>query len=191
MQSRRRFIAASAVTLAAAALPTGLLAEHLGAAVFTNLSLGAYTQGLLTQAGFTAVIGSDFTLQLPDGSYRTLTLQSVNTVTSASTSSTSAGPRVVVNPKISINAPAQISTFVLVFAVQGDAIPQGAYLLDHGTLGAFALFVVNGQTPAGTPTLVATFSQIVSAPVTTSAPGSTKSYTTAAPTLAHPRMLVP
>jgi hypothetical protein len=192
MQSRRRFLAASAATLAAAALPTGLLAEQLGASVFTNASLGAYTQGLLTQANFQAVAGSQFTLQLPDGSYRTVTLQSVKTLspTSSAASPSSTSSRVAVAPKISLNTSTQTTTFTLVFDVQGDAIPQGSYLLDHGTLGSFALFVVTGKTDTGTPTLIATFTHLSGAPVTTSAPGM-KSYTTGAPTLAHPRMLVP
>ena len=90
MQSRRRFLAASAATLAAAALPTGLLAEQLGPDVFTNASLGAYTQGLLTQANFSALAGSVFTASLPDGSYRYLALRSVDGTTTLPSRSTNA-----------------------------------------------------------------------------------------------------
>jgi hypothetical protein len=189
MQSRRRFLAASAATLAAAALPTGILAEQLGANVFTNASLGAYTQGLLTQANFTSVTGSVFTASLPDGSYRYLTLRSV-AAAPVSSRTTNAAPRSVAAPKITLNTSVQVSSFALVFDVQGDAIPQGSYLLDHGTLGSFVIFLVQGQTPAGTPTCVATFASLDSMPVNPAGPRST-SYTTPVPTLARPMILVP
>jgi len=190
MQSRRRFLAASAATLAAAALPTGLLAEQLGPDVFTNASLGAYTQGLLTQAHFSALAGSVFTASLPDGSYRYLALRSVDGTTTLPSRSTNASPRSITTPQITLNTSVQVSVFYLIFDVQGDAIPQGSYLLDHGTLGSFVAFLVAGQTPAGTPTCVATFASLGSMPVNLAAPRSI-SYTTPVPTLARPMMLVP
>jgi hypothetical protein len=189
MQSRRRFLAASAATLAAAALPTGILAEQLGPDVFTNASLGAYTQGLLTQANFSTLTGSVFTASLPDGSYHYLTLASV-AAAPGSSRTTNAAPRAIAAPKITLNTSVQVSVFYLIFDVQGDAIPQGSYLLDHGTMGSFVIFLVQGQTPEGTPTCVATFASLGSTPVNPAAPRST-SYTTPAPTLARPMLLVP
>lgn len=190
MHSRRRFLAASAATLAAAALPTGILAERLGANVFTNASLGAYTQGLLTQTNFSAVTGSVFTASLADGSYRYLTLKSAVTTTLTNSRNTIASARTITAPQLTLNTSVQVSSFSLVFDVQGDAIPQGSYLLDHGTMGSFVVFLVAGQTPAGTPTCVATFASLDSMPVNPAAPRSI-SYTTPVPTLARPMMLVP
>jgi hypothetical protein len=190
MPSRRRFLAASAATLAAAALPKRLIAEQLGANAFTNASLGAYAQGLLTEANFQKQVGSVFTAQRTDGSYGYLTLRSAQTVTVGANSAAKSNPsaRIVISTPPAA-APMQVSTFALIFDVQGPAFDQGTYVLDHGILGSFAVFLVPGATPNGTPTCLATFSSLVSAAGTL--PSRTPfSVTAPAPTLTKPTMLV-
>jgi hypothetical protein len=127
MPSRRRFLAASAATFAAAVLPKKLTAEQLGASVFTNASLGAYAQGLLTEANFSNQVGSVFTALRPDGSYGYLTLRSVQTFTLSSATKTVAAPRVLSGTQ-SGNSSVQVSSFMLIFDVQGDAFAQETYL---------------------------------------------------------------
>jgi hypothetical protein len=182
MQSRRRFLAASAAAITAAALPKNLIAEQLGAGstVFTNSSLGAYTQGLLTEPNFAAATSSVFTALMPDGTYRNLTLRSAANVTLGSAKSASSAPRITIVGTPASGSAVPLSIFQLTFDVQGSSIPQGTYVLDHGTLGSFAVFLVAGQTAAGTPTCVATFVSLSNTRVTTSSPRSA-SITTLAP----------
>jgi hypothetical protein len=187
MSSRRRFLAASAATIAAAVLPKGLIAEKSGASVFTNASTGAYSQGILTSANFSNQIGSVFTALQPDGSYAYLTLRSVQTFTLASPTKPIAAPRVISGTQS--GAPTEaVSSFQLIFDVQGAPLAQSTYLLDHGTLGSFAVFVVPGATPAGSPTCMATFASL-SVSATTALP-LPPTYTSPAPKLARPTFLV-
>ncbi len=187
MSSRRRFLAASAATLAAAVLPKGLIAEKSGTSVFTSASLGAYTQGILTSANFSNQIGSVFTALQPDGTYAYLTLRSVQTFTLASPTKPIAAPRVLSGTQPSTSSLA-VSSFQLTFDVQGAPLMQDTYLLDNGTLGSFAVFVVPGATSAGSPTCMATFASL-SVSATTSLP-LPPTYTAPAPTQARPSFLV-
>jgi hypothetical protein len=187
MPSRRRFLAVSAATIAAAALPERFVGQKLGAGVFTNASLGAYSQGLLTEANFTNQVGSVFTALQPDGSYAYLTLRSVQTVTLGSAAKTTAAPRVLSGTQPG-SASLQVFSFELVFDVQGSALAQGSYLLDQGTLGSFAAFLVPGATTTGSPTCMATFSSLTAA--ATSGLPMPPSYTAPAPSQARPSFLV-
>jgi len=166
MPSRRRFLAASAATFTVAALPKSIFAEQSEANVFTNASLGAYAQGLLTQANFTKQVGTVFTAQRDDGTYAYLTLRSV--ASSVASPTTPAKPlpvtpitaRIAVNPISAPTATQTMTTFRLIFDVQGPALPQETYLLDHGTLGSFACFLVPGVSRTGGTTSSATFCEV-------------------------------
>lgn len=173
MPSRRRFLAASAATLTAAALPKSIFAEQSEANVFTNASLGAYTQGLLTLANFAKQVGTVFTVQRDDGSYGYMTLLSAASVVlganaplkPAPTAPSVApiAPRISVNPVSAPVVTQGLTTFRLVFDVQGPSLPQQTYLLDHGTLGSFACFLVPGMSSSGGPTSSATFCELAAA----------------------------
>jgi hypothetical protein len=131
-----------------------------------------------------------FTAQRADGSYGYLTLRSAQTATVGANSptKTAASPRITISPAPA--APAmQASSFELIFDVQGAAFDQGTYLLDHGTLGSFAVLLVPGTTPNGSPTAMATFTSLVSASATSSG-NAPFSVTAPAPTLNMPTMLV-
>jgi hypothetical protein len=153
MNSRRDFLVTSSALLAGAAFPKALFAQRIGGEVFTNASLGAYTQGLLTQVNFEKVIGSVFTTFLDNGAAAYLLLRAVTaSTTSVATASTTqqltVSPRLtaVLPPRNPAAAAQQPTNFQLHFNITGPAFPQDTYLLDHGTLGRFAAFLVPGST---------------------------------------------
>jgi hypothetical protein len=146
MPSRRHFLATSTAAIAVATLPTPLFAERLGGEVFTNGSLGAYAQGILSQANFESRLGSIFKAFLDNDKVAYLRLQ---TVTGTSASST---PPLPTQGRVSLsqarraptfNSP-QITSFQLSFSTGGAIVTQGSYLLDNDTLGRFACFLVPG-----------------------------------------------
>ena len=157
MSSRRHFLAATAATITLAALPKSLFAERLGGDVFTNASLGAYGQGLLTQATFEKHVGSVFTAFLDDDAVGYLTLQKV--VAQPTGTNTSIRLRL---PGTSATVQQQITSFHLTFSTKA-VFPQGTYLLDHGILGRFAAFLVPGDSVKGNGSCGATFSYLTSA----------------------------
>ena len=148
MHTRRTFLtAASALTLNSM-LPSSVSAASAGDGVFTNASLGAYTQGLLTQAHFEKLLGTLFMVFLPSGNVSYLRLHKV---VSCST-----------NRKDSLKVAAKqtIASFSLSFHSADPTFTQGSYLLDHGTLGRFAVFLVQGATTPGAATFEATFTSL-------------------------------
>jgi len=157
MSTRRHFLAATAATITLAALPKSLFAERLGGDVFTNASLGAYGQGLLTQATFEKHIGSTFTAFLDDNAVGYLTLEKVV----AQPTGTNASSELRL-PGTSATVQQQVTSFHLTFSTKA-VFPQGTYLLDHGILGRFAAFLVPGDPVKGNGSCGATFSYLTSA----------------------------
>ena len=164
MSTRRHFLAAAAATITFAALPKSLFAERLGGDVFTNASLGAYGQGLLTQATFEKHVGSIFTVFLDDDAVGYLTLEKV-VAQSSTLSNTSIRLRL---PGTSATVQQQVTSFHLTFSTKA-VFPQGTYLLDHGILGRFAAFLVPGDPVKGNGSCGATFNYLTS----TAAPSTT------------------
>jgi hypothetical protein len=166
MSNRRQFLASSAAAVTMAALPSSLFAERMGGKVFTNASLGAYAQGTMTQETFEGVVGSSFKIFLDDFRAAQLRLLSVTPLgAAAATATNNAAP--VIKTRASVGrgtvAPVappkqQVTGFYLTFSIVGEAFPQDSYLLDHGTLGRFAVFLV----PGGTGNCTATFCQLTS-----------------------------
>ncbi|WP_158822883.1 hypothetical protein [Granulicella sp. S156] len=161
MSSRRHFLAATAATITLAALPKSLFAERLGGDVFTNASLGAYAQGLLTQATFEKHIGSVFTAFLEDDAVGYLTLQKV-VAQPAGTSALSNASSQLRLPGTSATVQQQVTSFHLTFGTKA-VFTQDTYLLDHGILGRFAAFLVPGDSVKGNGSCGATFSYLESA----------------------------
>ena len=161
MSSRRHFLAATAATITFAALPKSLFAERLGGDVFTNASLGAYTQGLLTQATFEKHVGSVFTVFLDNDAVGYLTLQKV--VAQPTGANASSQLRL---PGSSATVQLQVTSFHLTFSTKA-VFSQGTYLLDHGILGRFAAFLVPGDSVKGNGSCGATFSYLTSAEAST------------------------
>ena len=157
MSTRRHFLAATAATITLAALPKSLFAERLGGDVFTNASLGAYGQGLLTQATFEKHIGSTFTAFLDNDGVGYLTLEKVV----AQPTGTNASSELRL-PGTSATVQQQVTSFHLTFSTKA-VFPQGTYLLDHGILGRFAAFLVPGDPVKGNGSCGATFSYLTSA----------------------------
>jgi hypothetical protein len=165
LSTRRSFLSSSVAAATIAALPKSLFAEPIAKNVFTNASLGAYTQGLMTQAHFTTLIGSSFNAFHASGDVSKLTLVSVETLMPGGVGSTTlqSAVRPVAALKKSI-ASTPVNSFHLSFSISGKAMDQGSYLLDHGTMGSFALFVVPGSEASGAQTCGATFSSLSAAP---------------------------
>lgn len=172
MSTRRHFLAVTAAAVTVAALPKSLFAERLGGDVFTNASLGAYAQGLLTQATFEKHIGSVFTAFLDDDAVGYLTLEKVvgqpTSPSMAAASSNTANQLRM--PGTSATRQQQVTSFHLTFSTHA-VFSQGTYLLDHGILGRFAVFLVPGDSVKGNGSCGATFSYL--AGVELSAPAST------------------
>ncbi|NYF80598.1 DUF6916 family protein [Granulicella arctica] len=156
MHNRRHFLVASAVLVTGAAFPTSLFASRIDDDLFTNTSLGAYSQGLLTQANFEHVIGSQFTLLLKNNDATHLYLRTVEPLgpQGGGAFSSQTSPAVRRAKSLTIPVPGstgsakQVVGFHLTFSTESTTFDQGTYLIDHGTLGRFALFLVPGnQTP--------------------------------------------
>ena len=131
--SRRRFVLSGAAVTVAATLPGSALASRAGDEVFTNASVGIYAQGLLTAQHCKGLIGTLFMAFLEKQHVAYLRLQTVTTVE-------------IKSKRVSYEA------FHLSFSTGGVVLDQDSYLLDHGTLGRFALFVVPGLDAHGAPT---------------------------------------
>lgn len=108
--------------------------------MFNNQNLGAYVQGTLTRTAFEAVIGTPFTLFLPNGSAPWLTLRSVvgQTYTAAATAQGTPMPAALAR---SVAATPQVVSFELHFDFNGAAFPEDSYQLDHGTMGRMVMMV--------------------------------------------------
>jgi hypothetical protein len=159
--SRRNFITTSAVAVTAAAFPKLLLAQWSRGAVFTPGSLGAYADGILTRSNFQGFIGSVFTAFLENDRVAYLTLQKVIALESALVPTplkSVARPAMtaIPAPHASASGSSEPGSFQLIFNNGGALFDQGTYLLDHGTLGSFACFLVPGMSSGG-PTSCATF----------------------------------
>jgi hypothetical protein len=168
MRNRRNFLVASAALVTSVTLPKSLFASRIGGDVFTNASLGAYSQGLLTQANFERVIGSQFTLFLEHNKVAYLRLRTVESLGpqtggTLSSQTSPAVPRAKSQtvPVPGSTAPAQqVVGFHLTFNTEGAVFAQGTYLVDHGTLGRFALFLVPGDPIHGNVSCGATFTSL-------------------------------
>jgi hypothetical protein len=154
MNSRRQFLLASTAAIAGATLPRGLFAQRIGGSVYTNASLGAYTQGLLTQANFEKVVGSVFSLFLDNYVADSLLLRAVTSSPTSAVASSAAEQAVsairpiggpILPPRTIGKVAQQPISFQLHFNVSGASFGQDTYLLDHGTLGRFAAFLVPGS----------------------------------------------
>ncbi len=139
--SRRRFLTSAAILTAASTLPSRALASRTGGDVFTNASVGAYVQGLLTREHFETLIGTLFLAFLDDDRTAYMRLRSVEEL----------------KPRQTKDA---VAAFHLSFSTGGVAVEQGSYLLDHATLGRFALFLVPGVAAHGELTCGAVFASI-------------------------------
>jgi hypothetical protein len=162
MQTRRDFLAVTSAAMATAFLPESLLAQSRLPEVFSNANLGAYGQGLLTQATFERLIGSTFTVFVGTDLYAFLTLRSVtNLVPAASTAAPrTSTPRPSPASSPSSKAPIPITSFYVDFSIEGPVFPQDTYTLDHGILGRFAAFLVPGQSTGSEPRCGATFTYL-------------------------------
>ena len=160
LSSRRQFLATSAVAFAATSLPKSLLAERTGGELFTSASLGAYAQGILTQATFEGLIGTLFMAFLDNNAVAYMRLVSVtgNSPSTGSAVKGSAATSLLRRPANTVNS---VVSFQASFSTGGANFSQGSYLLDHGTLGRFACFLVPSD-PMGGPTCSATFCYLAS-----------------------------
>jgi hypothetical protein len=160
MQTRRDFLAVSTAAVATAFLPASVLAQTSLPEVFSNANLGAYSQGLLTQASFERLIGSTFTVFVDTDLYAFLTLRSVTDMAAASTApATPAAKGTAISAPRSKTANPKITSFFLNFSVAGSTFPQDTYTIDHGILGRFAALLVPGR-PTAAPSCGATFSYL-------------------------------
>jgi hypothetical protein len=149
LADRRSFLAMSSGAVLAAALGPAVRAQSTSNPLFSNRNLGAYTQGILTQATFESFVGSVFTVDLGDGKYAYNTLVLVKDASSPASSSPSTG-RLRVPASGNVAAAAKKpSTFILNFTTGRQLVPQGSYALDHGRLGSFVAFLVPGDPVQG------------------------------------------
>ena len=177
MPSRRNFLAAAAAAMTGAALPHSLFAERLGGDVFTNASLGAYTQGLLTQTTFEKHLGSVFTAFLENNAVGYLLLQKVDGLQASMTATNPSLPTAnSLQPAATLAtqhtvaaAQQQMTAFHLTFSTSA-VFNQGTYLLDHGILGRFAAFLVPGDAVKGSGTCGATFCYLANDAIKPSVP---------------------
>jgi len=166
MPSRRHFLAASAAAIAAAALPGDVFAQRLGGEVFSDASLLAYARGTLSQTNFESLVGSFFKIFLENDEVAYLRLQ---TVTGTGDPSIRQGifqlpvqtpGQTGLTTRGSTPTAPQMTVFHLRFSTGSAPVGQGTYLLESGSLGQFACFLVPGAEGYCT----ATFAYLGSAP---------------------------
>jgi hypothetical protein len=161
MITRREFLALSTFAVAAPAWAKGTPTDRLGGPVFSEASQGAYTQGLLSRKHLEALVGSLFMVFLDDDAVAYMRLKKVGEF-----QATVPAPRanLTARPVGSPTAPPAISleSFYAQFDTGGIAIKQDSYLLDHGTLGRFTVFLVPSPDSAAERTCTATFTSFAS-----------------------------
>ncbi len=156
MPNRRSFVVASAAGIVAATLPGMSFAQRPGTDIFSEANLGAYAQGLLTQANFERLLGSLFMAFVDDERTAYMRLKSV--------AGTDSGARAASSSRLAPPV-SSVSSFFARFDTGGMTLGQGTYVLDHGRLGRFAVFLVPGVDAAGAPTCTATFTHFAPNPV--------------------------
>jgi hypothetical protein len=168
MSTRRQFVRWSSTALCAlAALPKALLAQTIkqpvDSEIFAPGYLGAYTSGLLTQQHFAAVVGSSFRILHVGGAVTNLVLTS--TISSAAApSAPKPNPIRGAAPTFLLAEPqAAQNSFSVLFSSDAP-VQQQTYVIDHGTLGRFAAFLVPGTGTGGQPTCTASFNYLTNAP---------------------------
>ena len=141
--------------------PASLFAERLGIPVFSNAATGAYQQGLLSRARFTTLVGQSFRIFLDDDQVADLVLHKVMTQQDVALAARdgSAASQLAVH-KLAKRWPSPDNCFMLVFHSGSTLVPQDSFVLDHATLGSFAVFLVPGSTTPGRATTIATFNYI-------------------------------
>ncbi|MFC6646290.1 hypothetical protein ACFQBQ_11980 [Granulicella cerasi] len=162
MPTRRHFLSLSAAAATGLALPRSIHALVPQEQVFSNANLGAYTQGTMTASLFQGMINAEFTVALGNYEYSKIRLRKVTMVnppTSEQVAAANQGKRIYpVGADLTQNrAPLQPSSFTLSFDVEGQAFPDGTYVVDNGTLGSVAITLASG----GPGKCLASFSSFV------------------------------
>jgi hypothetical protein len=140
-------------------LPKQLLGQASEKEVFTHASLGGYLSGTMTEAAFMKLIGSVFTAFSAKGVLSHLTLQAVQDNAAQGEAAVAGAAKNPVRPSTK-TATTATSGFSLSFLIAGAPIKQGTYLLDHGTMGSFAVFLVPGGEGHGPETCAAVFNYV-------------------------------
>ncbi|WP_263381036.1 DUF6916 family protein [Granulicella paludicola] len=155
MATRRHFLALSSAALAWAASTRKLFAQasnRLGIPRFSNAALGAYQQGLLTRTNFESVVGSSFHIYMDNQQISELQLAVVTSPYDTTVTDQPTRPGA-----IPIKRPSPKQTFAVKFTSGSTSVPQDSYVVDHGTLGSFSVFLVPGPKSANANTCTATF----------------------------------
>ena len=158
VNTRRRFLASSALTVFAISHPGLMLGQQADKNVFSGGFLGAFDQGLMTQGNFEKQLGSLFMMFLDDQSVSYMRLISVmeNKPPTVPVRAKASGR----TAKTSEKATPIVVSFTARFKADKPLEEQGSYVIDHGTLGRFTLFLVPGIDEAGAPTCSAVFSRL-------------------------------
>ncbi len=151
MSNRRSFLKLSATAATSAMLLPKLgwsQADRLGGPVFSNASVGAYQQGLITLVGFQKLVGSEFKAFLDNNEAAWLRLRQAVAIdyslTPEKKKARLAAQQVIAPTGADLTLarnPVQPDTFELRFDIRGPNFPQNSYLLDHGTLGRFVAYL--------------------------------------------------
>lgn len=161
MRTRRDFLVNSTAVLVSPYLHASLAQSAPAQNVFTNASLGAYQQGILTKAQFEARMGSLFMIFVDESNVLYTRLRAVTPYTAKAATKL---PGRLIFPRPSLPAPPrQIEAFTLVFDSDKPLPEQNSYLVDHATLGRFVIFLVPGFSPTGSPICTSVFSNFVEA----------------------------
>jgi hypothetical protein len=149
--SRRNFLGLGRYLLAAAAIPTELLAGKLLSAA--GLPGGAGLPFSSAQT-FLPLVNSSFAVHSASTISAWLTLLSVEDMTPKA--SAQIAPAAVSNRLLRAPQP-KLNTFALHFLGNGEALPQGTYTVEHPALGKFSMFIVPSGLGAGQQTYTAVF----------------------------------
>ncbi len=146
MLTRRTFVAVGAAATLVRLSVKPLRASTRDNDVFSNATLGAYTQGILTQAHFETLRGDLFMILKDGGKAEYVRLAKV----------TALPDKTPPAKRGKVPAP-QFDAFFLTFTGVSPDFQQGSYVLDNGHLGRFACLLVPGRSEQGEATVGATF----------------------------------
>jgi hypothetical protein len=153
MKNRRQFVYLSLATVSVCVLRPlhGQMAETQ---VFASGNVAAYDHGGLSETVFERHLGSVFTAYVGKTKVISLRLEKVNHVVAKTVPDRTGKAALPGRPLPAVTA------YSLIFDTDGREIPQDSYIVDHGVLGRFTVFLVPGISVSGKKTCIAYFSSM-------------------------------
>lgn len=155
MHDRRHFLLNSTALLAAVTTRGAFAQQAATEDAFSNATLGAYQQGILTQTQFEHEIGSLFMFFIKTTDVIYARLRSVTPYEGRPPANLTG--RIITPRRATSSFTRQVNTFTLLFDCENPLPEQKSLIIDHATQGRFVMFLVPGTSSTRTPTCSGVF----------------------------------